>query len=363
MSSTLKTTLRATVNIKPRTHTVSQQSVTLVTQWSGYDVLLQDNLAPNNKGTRQLSETTHKLRTREDEDNWHKKHNNYRKKELRQKHYGTRNGVLRKSLPRQHGRVQSTTLTKTLRWMTPAFPFFILASWGLTGRCQWGRETDFVGSATAAGIAHLAVGASATGTSRRPTAGRESPASLFHGIPVPALCVSEHRRTQRGPGSAWLCLTHAPLPGLSSSSPPSPLMCRSCCARPFGVSHRRLASHPRAGWEEIGVNRLFATLVPGGGPRRSKPGSEPCMSKFVLEEDESLQDLAVWFRERCATAAGYEVLLAESRAAWAVRWCRKLEDKGEANTSEVEKGLAASSPCRSCCARSLGRLASMHMHL
>ena len=36
---------------------------------------------------------------------------------------------------------------------------------------------------------------------------------------------------------------------------------------------------------------------------------------------------------------GYELLLAESRAAWAVRWCCKLEEKGEANTSEVEEGL------------------------
>ena len=64
-----------------------------------------------------------------------------------------------------------------------------------------------------------------------------------------------------------------------------------------------LAGTDTLGICSLGVNLLFAPLVPGGGPRRSKPGSEPCMSKFVLEEDESLQDLAVWFRVRGATAA------------------------------------------------------------
>ena len=56
-----------------------------------------------------------------------------------------------------------------------------------------------------------------------------------------------------------------------------------------------------------------------------------------------------WTKVNCGNRlhwVGYEPLLAEyqagvseSRAAWAVRWCRELEKKGEANTSEVEQGL------------------------
>ena len=53
---------------------------------------------PNNKLTCQLSETTHKLRTREDEDYWHKLHKNHRKKELRQKQHGTRKAVWKRCI-------------------------------------------------------------------------------------------------------------------------------------------------------------------------------------------------------------------------------------------------------------------------
>ena len=54
----------------------------------------------------------------------------------------------------------------------PGVPFYL----GILGTGP-GRETDFASSATAAGNAHLAVGASATGTSRRLTTGRESPSA------------------------------------------------------------------------------------------------------------------------------------------------------------------------------------------
>ena len=55
----------------------------------------------------------------------------------------------------------------------PDVPPFTQASWGPAHRCPWGREAVFASSATAAGNPHLAAG-SATGSSRRPTAGRVS---------------------------------------------------------------------------------------------------------------------------------------------------------------------------------------------
>ena len=59
--------------------------------------------------------------------------------------------------------------------MTPVSPFYL----GISGTGPpWGRETVFANSVMTAGNAHLAVGASATGTSRRLTVERASQASF-----------------------------------------------------------------------------------------------------------------------------------------------------------------------------------------
>ena len=73
---------------------------------------------------------------------------------------------------------------------------------------------------------------------------------------------------------------------------------------------------------------------------------------FLLDECQGWQPPALG---RLQTSLG------ESKAAWAVRWCRKLEENGVENTSEVEEGLGRIAAVTFHVPYM--RFASMHMHL